>query len=208
MQLLSALHWRYAARRFTQARLPDQVIHSLVEATRLSASSYGLQPYRLIQVDSLALRAQLLPHAMGQQKVLECSHLLVLATETNAGDATVDRYMALRGRLHDLTPEAQSGMADHIKTVLSGMTATERQAWAREQAFIALGTLLTAAALQNIDSCPITGFEAAGFDRVLGLPEQGLTATALCVLGHRHPDDDQADLPKVRLAPREFVQVV
>lgn len=208
MQLLSALHWRYAARRFTEERLPDQVIHSLIEATRLSASSYGLQPYRLIQVDSLTLREQLLPHAMEQNKVKECSHLLVFATESDASGETVDRHMELRGRLHGMTPEAQSGMADHIKTVLSGMTAAERRAWAREQAFIALGTLLTAAALMKIDSCPITGFEAAGFDQVLKLPDQGLTATALCALGYRHPDDDQADLPKARLAPREFVRVV
>ncbi|MFV8781099.1 NAD(P)H-dependent oxidoreductase [Microbulbifer sp. SA54] len=208
MQVLSALQWRYAVRRFSEERLPAGDIETLVDATRLSASAYGLQPYRLIQVDSREVRKSLLPHAMGQDKILHCSHLLVFAAETDLGEHTVDRYMALLGSARALSQEAHAGMSNHMKTVIAGMTPAQRTGWAREQVFIALGTLLTAAASMGIDSCPMTGFASHGFDQVLGLIEQGLTATAVCALGRRHPDDDHAGLAKVRLAASDFAQVV
>ncbi|WGL15019.1 NAD(P)H-dependent oxidoreductase [Microbulbifer bruguierae] len=208
MQLLSALQWRYAVRRFTEQQLPSQVVEKLIEATRLSASSYGLQPFRIIQVDSRKVREQLLPHAMGQYKVLDCSHLLVFAAETNSDETTVNRYISQRTEACDLSLKAQMGIAKHMKSVLAKMTPYERHIWAREQVFLALGTTLTAAAVLQIDSCPMTGFAAEGFDRVLGLTERGLTATALCALGYRHPEDDQAGLPKVRIPVRDFLQVV
>ncbi|WP_226664687.1 NAD(P)H-dependent oxidoreductase [Microbulbifer aggregans] len=208
MQVLSALQWRYAVRRFSEERLPASDVETLIEATRLSASAYGLQPYRLFQVDSRAVRERLLPHAMGQYKVLHCSHLLVFAIETRTGDETVDRYMSLLEGARPVTADDKAGMARHMKGVLAGMTTVERASWAREQAFIALGTLLTAAASLQIDSCPMTGFEAEGFDQVLGLAEQGLTATALCALGYRHPEDDHAILEKVRLPANDFAQVI
>jgi nitroreductase len=208
MQLLPALQWRYAVRQFNDEPLAAAEVEALIDATRLSASSYGLQPYRLIQVDSREIRQRLLPHAMGQDKVLRCSHLLILAAETETGDITVERYMAQLARLRNLTLAAREGMMNHMKAVLAAMSPAQRQAWAKEQAFLALGTLLTAAAVMGIDSCPMTGFEAAGFDAVLGLAAQGLTATVVCALGRRHPSDDNAGLPKVRLAQRDFLQVV
>ncbi|MCK7596525.1 nitroreductase family protein [Microbulbifer sp. CAU 1566] len=208
LPVLSALQWRYAVRRFSDERLPAKDIEALIEATRLSASAYGLQPYRLIQVDSRAVRERLLPHAMGQDKVLHCSHLLVLAAETAVGDHTVERYMSLMESTRPLSAEARSGMTRHMKSVIDGMTPVERAGWAREQVFLALGTLLAAAASMQIDSCPMTGFEAQGFDQVLGLSTQGLTATALCALGRRHPEDDHASLAKVRLPANDFAQVI
>ncbi|MBN7798328.1 nitroreductase family protein [Parahaliea mediterranea] len=208
MQLLPAMQWRYAVRQFNDERLAEQDVYDLIDATRLSASAFGLQPYRLIRVDSRQTRERLLPHAMGQDKVVHCSHLLVLAAETAPGAASVERYMRQLKAVRALAPQARAGMAEHVNGVLAEMSLAQRLAWAREQAFIALGTLLAAAAVMGIDSCPMTGFDSAGFDAVLKLPDQGLTAVALCALGRRHPRDATAEMGKVRTSYADFLKVV
>lgn len=58
----------------------------------------------------------------------------------------------------------------------------------KDLAFSALGVLLTCAALMGIDSCPMEGFEAEGYDRVLGLAEQGLTTSMISAIGRRDHD--------------------
>ena len=93
MNIQDALDWRYAVKEFTPKILPDQKVQALLEATRKSASSYGLQPYKLILIKSRDIREELLPYSLGQEKVLNCSHLVVLAAQTNIGDITVERFI-------------------------------------------------------------------------------------------------------------------
>jgi nitroreductase len=93
MNITEALNWRYAARKFTSERIDEDKVNELLAATRLSASSYGLQPWRMVVVDDIEMRKRLYDYAMGQDKVVNCSHLVVLAAQTDIGDATVDRYI-------------------------------------------------------------------------------------------------------------------
>lgn len=198
MSVLEALRWRYAVKAFADKKLPETAIRDLVEVVRLSPSAYGLQPYSLLVIDSEPIRRQLLRYSMGQDKVLNSSHLFVFATQTELGDGTVDRYLHQHHRQTGVAPEAIAGYADHMKAVLRQMSAQQRAVWAAQQAYIGLGNLLTSAALMRIDACPMTGFEAAGYDQVLGLTDRGLTTTVICPVGYRSPGDGQAEVPKVR----------
>ncbi|WP_116473539.1 NAD(P)H-dependent oxidoreductase [Zobellella maritima] len=208
MSILTALDWRYAVRRFAEERIDEQQLEELLTATRMSASAYGLQPYRLIVVASAEVRRQLLPYGMGQEKVAQCSHLVVLAAQTEVGEQTVASYVAQFARVRDVPVADLQRMSDHLNTALAVKTPAQRLAWAHQQAYLALGTLLTSAALMGIDSCPMTGIEADGFDRVLGLTELGLTTSVACALGRRHPDDANARLKKVRLDHQTMVRVI
>jgi len=82
MNIIQALNWRYAVRQFSSENIDAQRVQELLTATRLSATSYGLQPYRLITVNDLDVRKKLLEYSMGQDKVLNCSHLIVIAAQT------------------------------------------------------------------------------------------------------------------------------
>ncbi|MGD8812457.1 MAG: nitroreductase family protein, partial [Thioalkalispiraceae bacterium] len=93
MNVIEALNWRYAVREFSPERIDDMKMQELLTATRLSASSYGLQPYRMIVIDDINIRRRLLKHSLGQQKVVDCSHLLVFAAQDNIGDEMVDSYI-------------------------------------------------------------------------------------------------------------------
>ena len=54
---------------------------------------------------------------------------------------------------------------------------------------IALGNFLTSTAMMEIYSCPMTGFDNAGYDAVSGLAEKGLTTSIICPIGRRHHSD-------------------
>ena len=205
MNVIDALKWRYAVRRFSAERLEEHKVQDLLDATRLSATSYGLQPYRMIVIDDIETRKQLLPYAMGQDKVAECSHLVVLAVRTNVDDEMVERYIQTVAESRRVPLQQLEGLAAHIKEVFSAMDEAQKREWAHQQVYIALGTLLTSAAMMKIDSCPMTGFERSGFDHVLGLAERGLESSVVCALGVRHSEDENASLPKVRYEQAEMV---
>lgn len=198
MNIHEALDWRYAVREFSPEKLDAQTVETLVDAARKSASSYGLQPYKILIVESKSVRQDLLPYSFGQQKVLDCSHLIVFAAQTDIGDNTVDRYVRQFVKTRGVPAEEISGYVRHMKEALAAKSRAEKQAWAHQQAYIALGTLLTAAASMRIDSCPMTGFDHKAYDEVLGLAKLGLETTAIVALGYRSARDRTSGLPKVR----------
>lgn len=208
MNLLEALNWRYAVKFFSDEKISEVELKSLLNATRLSASSFGLQPYTMIVVKSREVRQQLLPFSYGQDKIAYSSHLIIFAVSTQIGDTTVDRYISKYAQIANKSHDELMLFSKHVKSMLATMTPGQKQAWAREQAYIALGHLLTCAALMKIDSCPMTGFDSEGYDNVLRLSEKDLTTTVICPIGRRHPDDTQADKPKIRFDYQDLVMEV
>lgn len=208
MNIHQALDWRYAVREFSPQRLDGKVVELLLDATRKSASSYGLQPYKMLLIESDATRRALLAHSYGQQKVVSCSHLLVFAAHTDIGNATVDRYVAQCINIRGQTLSELEGYANHMKQALAAKAPSEKKAWAHQQVHIALGTLLVAAASMQIDSCPMTGFDPKGYDQVLGLEERGLESAVVVALGYRAAGDDSARQKKVRMDYREMVESI
>lgn len=208
MNLINALNWRYAVREFSANIIAPEQVQQLLDATRLSASSYGLQPYHLLVVQSPAIRQQLVEFSLGQDKVANCSHLIVFAAHTNIGDATVNRYIKQFSQTRGVEASQLVNMQEHYKAALAVMDKNQRQEWAHQQAYIALGNFLTCAALMAIDTCPMTGIEFEGYNRVLGLREKNLTTTAVCPIGIRHPQDASAREKKVRFDAQDMVTLL
>jgi len=198
MKLIDALTWRYAVKTFSDRKVESDKLQSILEATRLSASSYGLQPYRILLVQSEEIRRQLVEYSYGQDKVLHSSLLVVFAAQTALGDDAIDHFIQQVAQSRNQPVSELGAYADHIKNALAAKSPGERVAWAKNQAYLALGNFLTAAALARVDACPMEGFDAAGYDQVLGLPEQQLTTAVICPVGYRHPDDPYAGYDKVR----------
>ncbi len=206
MQLLQALNWRYAVKQFSEQRLDERQIQLLLEATRLSPSAYGLQPYKLLLIEDKTLRAELLQHSYKQQKVVDSSHLVVFAAYRDIDNRFIEEHIARLAEDRVLEPTAQQGMQQHYQQVLVEQPDQhQRQQWARDQTYLALGNFLTSAAVLEIDACPMTGLIAEEYDRLLGLDSLGLTTVAIATLGSRHPQDSYATEPKVRLAMDELV---
>lgn len=206
--LLAQLNWRYATKRFDPAlRVPAEVFAALEQALILAPSSFGLQPWKFLVVETPAVRAQLRAASWGQPQVTDASHYLVVAGQRTMTVADVDRYfdrqLAVRGG-----DRAQlAGYRNVIAGFLAkGWAAADLGAWNARQAYIALGQLMTAAAMLGVDTCPMEGIDLAAYDRILGLDDSPFTTLCGCAIGYRAADDKYAAAPKVRFAAQEVVE--
>ena len=93
MKLIDALNWRYATKRMTGEKVPVQKLDTILDATRLSASSMGLQPYTILVVENEDVKKKLLPVAYNQPQIVEGSHLLVFAAWENVTEEHVNNYI-------------------------------------------------------------------------------------------------------------------
>ncbi|MEO8352652.1 MAG: NAD(P)H-dependent oxidoreductase [Chthoniobacteraceae bacterium] len=205
-QLLDRLRWRYATKQFDPKRKISAADWSVLEeALVLSPSSGGLQPWMFIVVDDSATRAQLLPASFGQVQVTDASHLVVFAAKTSFGIADVDAHITHTAEVRGVAIETLAPFRNMlVGAIVEGMDPASRQAWAARQVTIALGNILTSAALAGIDACPMEGFIPAQYDAILGLQKQGLASVVACAFGYRSANDSYAGLPKVRF-PKERV---
>jgi nitroreductase len=209
-QLLAQLNWRYATKQFDTNRkisAPDWA--ALEEALLLTASSGGLQPWKFIVVTDPALRTRLRPASYGQAQVTDASHLVVFASKNNFSEADVDAHIKHVAEVQDAPIEALGPLRGMLLGgIVNAQDETARNAWARNQAYIALGNLLTSAALLGIDACPMEGFDRAQYDEILGLKAKGYAAAVIATLGYRSPADKYAAAPKVRFAKEQvFITV-
>lgn len=192
-------NWRYATKKFdANKKVTTEDLATLKEAIRLSASSYGLQPYQVLIVENPELRAQLQPVSWGQSQIVDASHLLVFAIETNFGEKQIDKYINNVIETRGIPAESVEGYAQMMKGNITTLPEETRNNWAAKQAYIALANLLNAAAELKIDVTPMEGFSPADYDQILGLPEKGLHATLVATVGYRSEDDATQGYKKVR----------
>lgn len=198
-QLLSALRWRYATKRFDPARkIPDGAWDALEDSLVLTPSSFGLQPWKFLVIGNPGVRSNLLLESWRQPQVTEASHFVVLTARTDLDATDIDAWMARLVEIQESTPEAVAPLKGVIEGFALGMTHEARHAWNVRQTYIALGQLMASAALLGIDTCPMEGISAAGYDHVLGLEGSGYATVVACALGYRAADDRAAGLTKAR----------
>lgn len=209
MKLIDALHWRYAVKRMNGKKLPETKLNAILEATRLSASSMGLQPYTILVVESDELKKKIHPVAYNQPQILESSHLLIFTAWENVSEKDVQDYLdnivQTRGVTHESLEQFKGAMLNFI----NGRNQEEKYQWSARQAYIALGTALTAAAVEEVDATPMEGFDATAVDEILGLKEKGLRSVSILALGYRDAENDfLVNAPKVRRNKEElFLEV-
>ncbi|WP_286235294.1 nitroreductase family protein [Thalassotalea sediminis] len=208
MDTLTALQWRYAVKKFSTNTLSNEQIMLLAQSTRLSPSAFGLQPFKLIVVSDQAIKTKLLSHSFGQDKVANCSHLFVLAHYIGEPEYLIDTYFQQYCSQKNASESDVAAYRQQVEQYIMALDKGAFTQWAKEQTYLALGTLLTSAAINNIDSCPMTGIDPQGFDEELKLIDSAYRTTVICPLGFRDEDDKYAYQQKVRTPYEEFVEVI
>lgn len=198
MNLIENLQWRYATKKMTGKKIPAEKLNTILHATQLSASSYGLQPYTILVIENADLKNQLSPAAYNQPQIIEASHVVVFCAWADITEKEVTIFIQDTAKKRNISEESLDGYKAMILGTINGLTIEQKQTWATKQAYIALGTTLIAAASEQVDATPMEGFDAAKFDEILGLKEKGLKSVVICSLGYRSPEDHLANLPKVR----------
>jgi nitroreductase len=209
MTIHESLHWRYATKQFDATKkVSDEDLNYILEAGRLAATSYGLQPFSIVVVTDIAKKQALVPHAYGQTHVGDNSVLLVLAARTDVDAEFITEYTNRIETVRGLPTGTVDGFKNMMIGDLTNRTAEARMTWAQKQCYIALGTMMVAAAERQIDSCPMEGFSPEGFNGVLGLTEKNLHATVILPIGYRADADATQHYKKVRKDMTDIVVTI
>ena len=209
-QLLEALQWRYATKVFDATKkIPADVWQTLERALVLTPTSYGLQPYRFLVINDPVKRAELLPYSWNQKQVVDASHFVVFTARTKITGADVNKLIKLTSDVRKIPAESLNFYRDlMLGDIVNGPRSKTAHEWAARQTYIALGNLMTCAAVLGVDACPMEGLSPAEYDHVLGLNGSGYATVVACALGYRATTDKYASLPKVRYEAKELVQQV
>ena len=210
MDLLKAMNWRYATKKMDPTKkVPEDKVHRILEAIRMTATSSGLQPYEIFVVTNTEVRAKIQAVANNQAQITEGSHLLVFAAWN---DYTPDRINMMFDYNNEVRGFVNEGAENYRQMLLKNYPAKGPDVnfqHAALQSYIALGTALIAAAEQEVDATPMEGFKPAAVDEILGLPARGLRSTVLLPLGYREADKDWlVNMKKVRRTNDKFITEV
>lgn len=199
------LHWRYATKQFnSEKEVSEDDLEILLEAIRLSASSYGLQPYEVIVIKDPEVRAKLKPAAYSQPQITDASCLLVFAYNTNVDEKYLDQFIKNNNETRNQPIEDLKGLKEMIQNSVLTFPDELKEIWASRQVYIALGNLLSAAADLKVDVCPMEGFNPDEFDKLLDLRSKNLKSVTLATIGYRHENDQLKDAKKVRKSKDEL----
>ncbi len=210
MELLEQLHWRYATKKMDPTKaVPQEKVDRILEAVRLAPTSSGLQPFEVFVVTNPEVREKIKAIAWNQSQVTDGSHLLVFAAWDNY---TADRINAMFDLTNEERGSTNEGWENYRNMLLSKYpvrSAEENFQHAARQAYIGLGLALAAAAMEEVDSTPMEGFDNQALDEILNLASKGLKSVAIMPLGYRESDKDWlANLKKVRMPREMFVTEV
>ena len=196
---LENLNWRYATKKFdTSKKIAPSDFEKLKEAMRLSASSYGLQPYKILIIEDKDVRTKLKAASWDQPQITDASHMIVLANMTDFGDALVDDYIDNVVETRGVDRADLKDYAQMMKSTTVALDKEKKGPWSAKQAYIVVGNLLSAAADFKIDACPMEGFDNDAYNDILGLKDQDLNASVVITLGYRSKEDDTQNYKKVR----------
>jgi nitroreductase len=206
--LLHHLQWRYATKIFDSTKIiTPEVWKTLEETLVLTPSSFGLQPWKFIVITDKEMKAKLRQHSWNQAQVTDCSHYIVFASIKKLCEADIDNFLNRAVEIRGSTLDALKGYRGvMVGDLIHGARSQVVGEWAARQAYIALGNFMTSAALLQVDTCPMEGFEPAEYDKILGLDKRGLTAAVCCAAGHRSDLDKYAHVPKVRFSNKDVVE--
>jgi len=206
MSLLKDLNWRYATKKMNGKSVPQDKIDYILEATRLSPSSSGLQPYHVFVITDPAIKAKIQPIAWNQSQIVDSSHLLVFAAWDSYSleriESVFDRTLKERGLPGNAMDEYKKKMWEMYEPL--GHEAHAHHT--AKQSYIALGIAMAAAAEQKVDATPMEGFLPEKLDEILDLKKLGLKSVTILALGYRDEDNDWlVKMKKVRTPKADFI---
>ena len=207
-ELSARLAWRYAAKKFDPTlKIPAETWAVLRQSLVQTPSSYGLQPWKFLIVDSPALKSQLRAASWGQAQVEDAAHHVVFLARTVMTEADIDRLIDAQVAARGTPRESVAGFRSMMLKNIVGAAPEWVREWATRQAYIALGQFMLACAMVQVDACPMEGLDPVKYDDILGLTDSGYRTVVACPVGYRAADDKYAGLAKVRFPESDVIQV-
>lgn len=202
-------NWRYATKKYDATKKVSQSdFEILKEAIRLSTSSYGLQPYKVLIIENPEIREKLKPVSWNQSQITDASHLIVFANETTTGSTEIDALVKNMSETRDVPLANLSGYGDFMKSKINDLSLEKKSNWTARQTYLALGNLINAAAELKIDVTPMEGFDPQAYNEILGLDAHNLNAVLVAAVGYRHAEDATQFYAKVRKSNENLFKTI
>lgn len=195
---MQAMNFRHACKQFDpQRKIPDEQFQQILEFGRLSPSSFGMEQWRFVVVETPELREKLREACWNQPQITESSHLVVILAKTSAVKPETDyveKLFARRGLPEENFKAYLQRYKEHHQTEIEPYMST--YAWSAKQCYLALANMMTGAASMGIDSCPIEGFSKTGIETVLDIDTAQYEVAVTVAFGYRTADQtEQHRLP-------------
>jgi nitroreductase len=176
-----AINFRHACKVFDSKRkIPKEDLIYILEAARLSPSSFGMEPWRFLVIEDSKIKKELKPLCWNQKQITTCSNLVVIKNQKAL--VQDDEYIEKMFKRRGLDEEATKSYIARYKEFLKGQNINE---WSAKQCYIAMQSMLLAAAFKKIDSCPIEGFERKKVEEFLGIDNSKEGVAIIVALGYR-----------------------
>ena len=206
MSIINSLEWRYATKKFDPLKkLSNEKISTLKKAFNLTATSFGLQPIKMIVISNKELQEKFIELSYFQHQVADASHLLVFCIENDTTTKDINNYFDLEIKTRNVEEEVVSKFRSQLIDMYKNKSIDEKRLSAIYQTYIVLGNLMTVCAVEEIDSCPMEGFIPEKVDELLNLKEQNLQSILLMPVGYRASDDLMSSLKKVRKKETDII---
>ena len=205
-KVIDALKSRYSVNVFdTEKKVSADDLETILESGRLAPSSFGFEPWKFIVVENPETRLKLQEVGYSQPKISQASHLIVLARRTDARESLTNERIDRTAKTYGVAPETLDAFRGMMDGSIASKSNEALDANVSAQVYIALGVMMTTAALIGVDSAPMEGFDPTAVNEILGLNEKHLSATVLLAIGYRG-EDSSASHPKVRRAFEDVVE--
>ncbi|MBZ7928664.1 NAD(P)H-dependent oxidoreductase [Campylobacter molothri] len=196
MDKLDLFKFRYSCRNFKNEKLNPQDLRNILEIARLSPSSLGLEPWKFVVVQDEKKKEELSEICNHQPHVKNCSALIIILSRLDFLD-----YFEEKLRKRDMSEKEIQKRLDTYMPFLNSLNHEQKIAYAREQAHIALASILYSATALNIATCPIGGFDKIKLESYLNLNTQKEIATLIVAIGYSNdkslPQKNRFDFDEV-----------
>ena len=144
------------------------------------------------------MQTRLVKHSMQQEQISQASHVLVFCIETNINKDYIETYFTRVKTIRNTPDKILNPFKDFLVEDFNDKSIKIIEDWAVKQAYLAMGNLLTVCAIEDIDACPMEGFNPEKYNEILNLESKGLSSVLVMPIGYRAQDDIFANLKKVR----------
>jgi hypothetical protein len=199
--VIEAFQFRHATKEFDATKIVSvEDFKYILQTAQLSPSSFGFEPWHFIVVQDKELRELLKPVAWGAPVKLDTASHFVLGLSMKAPMVKWDSeyIMHMMKDVKQLPSEVIEMYSKFYREFQERDFDLDSDKklfdWASKQTYIALGNMMTSAALIGIDSCPIEGFHQENAEALLkekfGVDTEKFGLSFMAAFGYRKADPE------------------
>ncbi|PSM51324.1 nitroreductase family protein [Campylobacter blaseri] len=210
MTFKESLSYRYACKVFDEnKKVQDGDFSEILEACRLSPSSFGLEHWDLLLVENEKIKKEMGKACWNQPQITTCSHLVVILAKLEDLKPNSPYIKSMVEKKVGKNSEKYPILLDIINNFLDKNFSNDdkkKYGWSKAQCFLAAQNMMSMAAVLGIDSCPIEGFIEEKLNEILDIDPNKNRVALLLTFGYR--DNIQKPKPKIRKNLDEFFKII